>query len=1230
MAGLLLSLVSVSTANAEVRAAAVMGPPRTASESALRQAEASGQRVEVVGERSERETVFANPDGQTFTLEKSIVPVRVSQPDGTWTAPDTTLARRADGTVAPRASAADLSFSGGGAGADLVTIGTEGQSVTLGWPGDLPVPQLSGNRATYADVLPDVNLILTATSEGFRQVLEVETLSAASSPRLQSIAYSMKTDGLQVRKGAVGSIEALDANGQVVFRSPSAQMWNSAGDAPGSGQPSAGTAPQSARAVPLTGSPSSAPTGGTTAAPPVEGDPLDGPGKGDESAVMDVAVTQGQLTVTPDAALVAATTAAELPLYLDPAVDLNESERTVLSSDGDAFYNFSGGENGMSVGKCGIGVVNGVSYYCGNGYVNRMYFEFKADGLKGKHVLDAEFKVTETWSFSCDPRWVDLERTNNISSATRWPGPTKLDQMGDRHVSAGRGSLCSPSQPRAPIVFQDNSEEKDENLTPTVKDFANGKFSRLTLMLMAKDETDTVAWKRFDDDAVLVVTYVSKPATPTEYGLAAGAGETCHKSESSPGITTEPQPTLAATPQAASGAESQAQLRVYFDIDVKNSNGTWSDATQPSTGALKPSSGYVGDGADQNLRWTSSLADGKLHRYTAYTWSMYDGYAKHLTSKQTPWCYFKIDSTAPKPPTITFNNTYTACLPGNCTAGGSPGEPGTVTFGPAPGDVNTHYSYMLSGDTEWSDWKAGATYRTTVTPRWAGTSQLRVRARSAAHPLGGGGAAVRFMVGQTPGPSASWNFDESPANTAQAIDTSTTSAAARNNATLSGATRTPQGRRGVLPVTNGTTPRQDQALALNGQNHATTARQVLQTDVSFTVAAWVRLEQTGRNYSVLGQDGQYHSGFYLKYCEDTKKWCAQLADEDTTTTSLSNQRVDAKTPAVTGAWTHLALVVDRQRQMMTLYVNGVLQNWDAAPQASAWPATGRMQIGRVLYRDGYTDEFPGQIDEVKAWQTSMTSEALMEEARLQECGGKPCAELVAHWKPFGASGTTLPDAAGYGRSLTLNSGAQLDGESLVLNGTAGAETAAGPVVDDLGSFTVAVEAQADSAALVNKPNGYRAQVLGQRTATGSSWGLWFEKTGTIEEPVFDEDGNEVIDENTGMPKMTVKPLGYWHFGRLTADGSGVSVQSNDPAALDSEVRLVGAYDAQDSTISLFLTDREGTAQSFTATPGTGGLAAGKGWLTSAWGNYLPGRIGDIRLWAGALADDQQVEAVVGT
>lgn len=114
---------------------------------ALDAARESGERVEVTGERTERTTVFANPDGATFTLEESAVPVRVRASGGGWQAPDATLVKRADGSVGPKGAAVEMAFSGGGDDAPLARIEDEGRSLALDWPGGLPAPRLEGSSA---------------------------------------------------------------------------------------------------------------------------------------------------------------------------------------------------------------------------------------------------------------------------------------------------------------------------------------------------------------------------------------------------------------------------------------------------------------------------------------------------------------------------------------------------------------------------------------------------------------------------------------------------------------------------------------------------------------------------------------------------------------------------------------------------------------------------------------------------------------------------------------------------------------------------------------------------------------------------------------------------------------------------------------------------------------------------------------------------------------------------
>ncbi|MFD5745925.1 hypothetical protein [Streptomyces sp. NPDC127033] len=277
-------------------------------------------------------------------------------------------------------------------------------------------------------------------------------------------------------------MRAIDGDGNTVFNGPAGQMWDSASQVaepdPESRTASLRTAfaAPAASTVPDPVEEGTQPRAGDTrAVMPVRVN--DGAGTGTDTESENAAET-GTISVEPDPELLRGETTV-YPVYIDPSVGLGVSERTVLSSDGDKFWQFKGD---YGVGRCSVSG----PYYCGSNYTNRMYFEFSPSKLSGKHVLDATFRAYETWSFNCSPKWVNLVRTNNISEGTRWPGPTELDLMGDRNVSAGRGSQCSPEQPDQWIEFHDNPEEPDENLTPTVRKLADGQISRLTLMLRAQ------------------------------------------------------------------------------------------------------------------------------------------------------------------------------------------------------------------------------------------------------------------------------------------------------------------------------------------------------------------------------------------------------------------------------------------------------------------------------------------------------------------------------------------------------------------------------------------------------------------------------------------------------------------------------------------------------------------------------------------------------------------------
>jgi len=725
------------------------------AQAASDRAAASGEQVEVTGERTEYETTYANADGTSFTVDQSAVPVRVRAGDGSWVAPDATLAVRSDGSVAPKAAVVDLAFSGGGDGSGLVDIARDGRSLKLGWPGVLPKPVVDGATATYLDVLPGVDLRMTATVDGFNQLLIVKTPQAASSPGLKKVAFSLQSDGLTVAQTSGGGMTAVDANAQPVFTAPAAMMWDSQGDDSAAGAAGVGASARTTAFSQATVASDAAVTDPSTGA---QDDPTAGPGEGDASAVLPVQVGDGSLAVVPDAALLGNTDSSAFPIYIDPSIGLDQTAHTQLRSDGYTDFNWDNGTNneGEGMGHCS----SYGGYYCGPGYTERLYFQFSPSGLAGKKVLDVTFRLTESWSFTCDADWVDLHRTGNISSSTTWSSrPSNLGTVASRNVSAGRGTACSPSQPAAPIEFSDS------RLTSTVSSFAAGKFSKLTLLLMARDETDTSAWKRFRNNAVLSVTYVGLPAAPTSTGVVAGTGISCETNEDDPQVIGAAKPTLTAKVKTAAGGSSAASLRVHFYIQ-QYSGGSWSVATEP----VRPSSGYIGNGVTETDPSPIALVEGRPYRLAAFTRSYYDSggsyVESHSTVTTTGWCYFKVDTTGPKPPDISVKLPYEECTSADCPPAGGPGTPAQFTFSPAAGDdTNASYIYKLSSMTNWSASIPGKTVSPTIVPRVAGTQLLQVRARDAAGL--GQTASFKFNVAEGETAVGRWHFNDAAPGSAQ-------------------------------------------------------------------------------------------------------------------------------------------------------------------------------------------------------------------------------------------------------------------------------------------------------------------------------------------------------------------------------------------------------------------------------------------------------------------------------
>ncbi len=460
LGGCLVVITSTPAASATLSNEAVLGEAQARDVAAR-----TGREVEVGALTTETGQVFANPDG-SFTRHESALPVRVHASSG-WVPVDMTLRARADGTVAPIAGPLDLAFSGGGE-TPLVRLRQDGRELAVAWPGKLPQPVLSGETATYREVFPGVDLVLTASTEGLSQILVVKNAAAAANPALGSLPYRLTTKGLKVQATAAG-LTATDPAGEVVFSGPAPYMWDSSGR---------GSAVQ--------------PGGRVTA--------------------VGARVAGDQLSLVPDRALLTAKT-TRFPVYIDPSWSGVKQAWTQVWSNYPTTSFYNGANLGTSEKVARVG------YDSTDKKRTRSFFQFDTSGVKYKHILKATLQTSSNWSWSCTAREVQVWATNPISSATTWKNqPTWAYQMEKKSFAKG---FSSSNCPAGGVEF---------NVTSQITNAAANGWSNVTQGLRtstpAETNNDTYSWKKFANNPSVTIDYNTIPDNPanlTTEGSAACA-----------------------------------------------------------------------------------------------------------------------------------------------------------------------------------------------------------------------------------------------------------------------------------------------------------------------------------------------------------------------------------------------------------------------------------------------------------------------------------------------------------------------------------------------------------------------------------------------------------------------------------------------------------------------------------------------------------------------------------
>ncbi|WP_033259641.1 hypothetical protein [Kitasatospora setae] len=110
----------------------------------------------------------------------------------------------ADGTVTPALTGSDLVLSGGGSGPLARITTADGASMAISAPFPLPKPTLDGATATYASVLPDVDLRVTARPDGgWRDVIVVFAAPGATEPQDQAGVSTTERPGAAAKVSAI-------------------------------------------------------------------------------------------------------------------------------------------------------------------------------------------------------------------------------------------------------------------------------------------------------------------------------------------------------------------------------------------------------------------------------------------------------------------------------------------------------------------------------------------------------------------------------------------------------------------------------------------------------------------------------------------------------------------------------------------------------------------------------------------------------------------------------------------------------------------------------------------------------------------------------------------------------------------------------------------------------------------------------------------------------------------
>jgi hypothetical protein len=758
---------------------------------------------------------------------------------------------------------------------------------------------------------------------------------------------------------------------------------------------------------------------------------------------------------------------------------------------------------------------------CNNIGVARSYWTFDTSFLGGKRIISASLDATIAYGPSCNTREHKLFATGGINGGTTWNNAPQGWEVG----GATAGSSYTGCEGYKGIGW---------NVAGALNTSGWSTFSIRAANENTGDTDAKFSWRKYDGAATrITVNFNTRPNPPSM-------------------MTTDPP---LDPPCKWCGGVS------YFGDETIRLKGKLSD---PDNDQLTAIWDVYGGPAKEN-REGPTLGSGNTFSTTIdlskrenqrISWTLWgrDGSRDGGDWKNGPGPFIVDLHGIDTEPGVT-----SALYETNRWRGGV-GVPGAFTFDAGGVTDVDHYLYdWVDPPRQKVDADAlGGRATVYIAPKDDGPQTLYVQSVDrAGHPSPSRKVPVYVRAGN--GALAQWSFEGNANDTAFLGD---------RHGTLSGGAAYSGGSVGA-------------GLRMDGTGKVT-APTTVRTDASFSVSAWVKLDNVDSRWvNAVGQLGVRQSAFYIQYVGDTKRWVFAMprTDEETPT---AWDHVYAPSSPVAGQWTHLTGVYDAQAKKVRFYVDGELVG--TADRPTPWNGAGQLYIGRGLV---------GSVDEVKVYDRVLT------DGEVRAAVSRDNVQ-AGYWNLDETSGTTAKNAGG-GEMGVLRGGARfVEGGAVKgavqLDSPGDHVTTSGPVLRTDQSFAVSAWAKLDQA----PGGGATATVLSQDGTVNSAFYLGYRSD----------------------------PAGaVWEFYLPGADAvshpGDAAVRSGRIAKTGVWTHLTAVYDAPAGQIRLYVDGTlAGSAARTAGFHGAGPLYIGQGRWEGTVTNQWRGAVDEVRAYNRVLSVEE--------